>query len=55
MQSGALSLCPALLLLQGALFKSVFEGEEMNSGKIRILAVALVTALMVSLFMLPVA
>lgn len=55
MQSGALSLSTALLLLQGALFKSVFEGEEMNSGKIRILAVALVTALMVSLFMLPVA
>lgn len=41
--------------MQGALFKSVFEGEEMNSGKFRILAVVIVTVLMVSIFALPIA
>ena len=53
MQVGELSVFPDLLLLQGALFKSVFEGEEMISGKIRMLAVVFATLLMVSLFAMP--
>ena len=53
MQIGELSVFPDLLLLQGALFKSVFEGEEMISGKIRMLAVVFATLLMVSLFAMP--
>ncbi len=54
MQSGSLSAIATLLLLQGACLNLFFEGEEMKSGKIRLLAIVLMTVIIVSLFALPV-
>lgn len=50
-----LCLKTAFVALARGMFKSVYEGEEMKSGKTRILAVVLVMMLLVSLFAVPTA